>query len=289
MKMKMKGNSLLHLIVFSAVTLFWATTVYAQGQSGTEPESIYDLDWDIGPTEGLIGDKAKMHVPEGYAFLGREGTKRAMEMMENIPSGNEYLLAKDDLSWFAVFEFNPVGYVKDDDTLDSEALLDSITRGTEQGNVERKKRGWGAMTILGWRFEPRYDDRMNLLEWAFMANQDESNEKIVNYNTRLLARTGVMEVVLVADPEALDASVTEFKQIVNGYSFLPGEKYNEYRKGDRVAEFGLAALVAGGAAAVATKKGLWGVIAGFFAVAWKFIAAAAFGLVAWLGSLFKRK
>lgn len=48
-------------------------------------------------------------------------------------------------------------------------------------------------------------------------------------------------------------------------------------------------MIAGGAAAVATKKGLWAVLGGFLAVAWKFIAAAFVGLAAWLGSQFKKK
>jgi uncharacterized membrane-anchored protein len=280
----MKGN-IFYAIALSALTTLCLMPAQAQEQS----ESVYDLGWDLGPTEGLIGDKAKIHVPEGYGFLGREDSKKAMEMMQNIPSGNEYIFAKDDLSWFAVFEFGPVGYVKDDETLDSDMLLDSVTRGTVQGNIERRKRGWGTMTILGWRFQPRYDDSMNVLEWAFLAKQDDSDEQVINYNTRLLGRNGVMEVALVASPEILDASVAEFKQIVSGYSFLPGEKYADYQKGDRVAQFGLAALVAGGAAAVATKKGFLGVIAGFLAAAWKFVAAAVIGLFAWLGSLFKRK
>lgn len=282
----MKGR-IFYAIALSMFTTLCVTPAHAQAQP--ESESIYDLGWELGPTEGVIGDKAKIHVPEGYAFLGREDTKKAMEMMQNIPSGNQYVLAKDDLSWFSVFEFSSVGYVKDDDILDSEVLLDSVTKGTEQANVERRKRGWGTMTIMGWRFQPRYDDSMNLLEWAFIVNQDDSNEKIVNYNTRLLGRNGVMEVVLVTEPETLDASVAEFKQVVSRYSFLPGENYAEYRKGDRVAQFGLAALVTGGAAAVATKKGFWAVLAGFFAAAWKFLAAAAFGLFAWLGSLFKKR
>ena len=38
---------------------------------------------------------------------------------------------------------------------------------------------------------------------------------------------------------------------------------------------------AGGAAAVATKKGFWAVIAGFFAAAWKFIAVAVVGYFAY--------
>jgi len=212
-----------------------------------------------------------------------------MEMMENIPGENEYVFAPNDLSWFAVFQFNPVGYVKDDETLDPKSLLDTVTRGTEQGNVERRKRGWSTMTILGWRFQPRYDKQNNLLEWAFLAKEDRSNSQIINYNTRLLGRTGVMEVVLVAGPDVLDTSVAAFKQAIKGYSFVSGERYADYRKGDRVAEFGLAALIAGGAAAVATKKGFWAALVAFFVAAKKLVIAAVIGLFAWIGSLFKRK
>ncbi len=145
------------------------------------------------------------------------------------------------------------------------------------------------MTILGWRFQPRYDKKSNLLEWAFLAKEDKSNGKIINYNTRLLGRTGVMKVVLVADPDILDTAVSSFKNAINRYSFIKGEKYAEYREGDRVAEFGLAALIAGGVAAVATKKGFWAAIVAFFLAAKKLAIAAVIGLFMWIGSLFKRK
>jgi len=270
------------LVLFIALLVTWVS-VYAE----TNP--IAELDWKIGPTEGSIGKEAKIQVPEGYVFLGSRDTKKLMEMMQNVPGDNEYVFAPDDLSWFSVFTFNPVGYVEDNETLDAEALLDSVTQGTEQGNIERRKRGWGTMTILGWRFEPRYDQQSKLLEWAFLAKDDNSSDLIVNYNTRILGRTGVMEVVLVADPESLDASVSTFKTSIDGYSFVPGERYADYRKGDRMAEFGLAALVAGGVAAVATKKGVWAAIVAFVLAAKKLVIAAVIGLLAWLGSLFRRK
>jgi len=66
-----------------------------------------------------------------------------------------------------------------------------------------------------------------------------------------------MQVVLVSSPETLDQSVGSLKKALGGYDFTRGEKYAEFRPGDHVAEFGLAALIAGGAAAVATKKGFW--------------------------------
>ncbi len=254
-----------------------------------EDDPLAELDWQVGPTEGHIGDKAIIHVPEGYVFLGSEDTKKLMEMMENIPGDNEYVFAPNDLAWFAIFEFDPVGYVKDNETLDPQSLLDTVISGTEQGNIERRKRGWGTMSILGWKFQPRYDKQSNLLEWAFLAKDDESGGQIINYNTRLLGRNGVMSVVLVTDPDILDTSVAAFKDTIKGYDFTTGERYAEYREGDRVAEFGLAALIAGGAAAVAKNKGIWAAIVGFFVAAKKFIILAAIGLFTWIGSLFKRK
>jgi uncharacterized membrane-anchored protein len=247
------------------------------------------LAWQFGPTQGAIGEKATINIPEGFAFLGATDTKKFMELNQNLASGSEYLMAPTSLAWFAVFEFKPTGYVKDDETVDANAILESIKEGTEAGNEERKKRGWPTMSITGWRFQPQYDRQTKLLEWALLAKSDANNEPIVNYNTRLLGRTGVMEVVLVAEPGILDTAVGELKTALTAYKFVPGEKYSEFKQGDRVAEFGLAALIAGGAAAVAVKKGLFTVILGFLAATWKFIAVAIVGAFTWMKSYFKKK
>jgi uncharacterized membrane-anchored protein len=77
--------------------------------------------------------------------------------------------------------------------------------------------------------------------------------------------------------------------LLNGYSFNAGESYAEYRPGDKVAEYGLAALIVGGAAAVAAKKGLFGVLATFLAAAWKFLVAAVVGALAWVRKKFGAK
>src|SRR3546814_19375565 len=92
---------------------------------------------------------------------------------------------------------------------------------------------------------------------------DHGGGQLINYNTRLLGRRGVMEVVLVADPQTLDASIASFQELVPGYELGAGEKYAEFREGDHVAEYGLAALITGGDAAVAAKTG-WLPASGIF-------------------------
>ena len=84
-----------------------------------------------------------------------------------------------------------------------------------------------------------------------------SGDISVNYTVRLLGRSGVMSAMLVSDPASLDNDMKAFKTALAGFDFASGQKYSEFRAGDKVAEYGLAALVVGGAAAAAAKAGLF--------------------------------
>lgn len=267
----------------------------ARGQEA-EPQGP-QLAWQKGPCAGPLGSVAAIKVPEGFVFLGAEGTKTLMDLLENPVSGAELgtlAPASDDDQWLVIFEYDDTGYVKDDDkaSIDADALLTSIRAGNEVGNVERRNRGWGGLTIVGWEYPPSYDDQTKNLQWAIRAKTD-SGESVVNYNTRLLGRSGVMRVTLVSSPEALAATVPTLKKLLAGFDYNPGNKYGEWKAGDRVAEYGLAALVAGGGLAVAAKTGL---LAKLFAMVAKMgkllivvVIAVLAGLKAFAGRLFGRK
>jgi len=250
-----------------------------------EQSPFAELPWEFGPTTGKLGGRATIDVPEGYAFLDAQGAARFNEIAENPPTGaDEYIVAPTDLHWVAFFHFNEVGYVKDDEKLDPDDILSSIREGTEAANIEREKRGWDTMKILGWSFKPQYDQQINALEWAILAQMDRDGGQLINYNTRLLGRRGVMEVVVATDPQTLEASIANFKALVPGYEFGAGDRYAEFREGDRVAEYGLAALITGGAAAVAAKKGWLAAIGVFLVKMWKVLLI---GLVA-VGASFRK-
>lgn len=248
------------------------------------------LPWQFGPTTGAISSRASIEVPKGYAFLGPEGTRKLNVLMQNPDPGvDTYTFAPEDMTWTAYFNFSETGYIKDNESLDAAEILSSVKEGTKQANLERRKQGWDELNIVGWTFQPKYDTSTKALEWAILAETVQSKEQVVNYNTRLLGRRGVMEVVVVATPENLDASIASFKGLLPGYDFSAGEKYSEYRDGDHVAEYGLAALITGGAAAVAAKKGFFGAIAAFMAASWKFVLAGLVGFGAWIKSRFSSK
>jgi uncharacterized membrane-anchored protein len=240
-----------------------------------------------GPTTVNVGTNATFTVPANYVFLNPPDTQRIMELMQNPSTQKESYFGPQDLSWYALLSYEETGHVPDDEKIDAAPLLESIKSGTELGNQERAKRGWPSMTILGWKYPPFYDPATKRLEWAI--DGQSANGEVINYDSRILGRTGVTSAVLVADPSLLSTAVPEFKALIAGYAYVPGQRYTEVKQGDRVAEYGLAALIAGGAAAVATKKGFWAMLAGFFVAAWKFTAAAVIGLLAWARSLFKKK
>lgn len=250
----------------------------AEEATAEEANPLAELDWVIGPTSVDLDSQATLTVPEGFMFLNKSETTKFQEIVENPTSGRESLIAPDDLRWFGLFEFEDIGYVKDDEEIDADDLMDTVREGTQAGNEERRKRGWAELHVTGWRFEPRYDTSTKRLEWAIDAVSE--NVPVVNFNTRLLGRKGVTSATLVAEPDTLDAAVAEFKDVLTGFEYVEGQRYADVQEGDRIAEYGLAALIAGGGAAVAAKSGLLKSL-------WKVLAVAGIAVAAWIGKVFK--
>lgn len=250
---------------------FLVLPAFADEAAG-KADPIEQLAWQVGPTTAKVGAQATLKVPEGYRFLDSSGSHKLEELLQNPPSDGElYTLAPTDLHWIALFSFDGIGYVKDDEKLDADAILKSVREGTESGNEERRKRGWEAMHVTGWSFKPQYDPQSHMLEWAIVGQGEQSKEETVNFNTRLLGRHGVMNVIVIANPQTLAASINEFKGLLPGYEFNDGERYAQFKAGDHVAEIGLAALVTGGAAAIAAKKGLFATIGIALVKFWKLL------------------
>lgn len=246
--------------------------------------------WTPGPTVGKLGSRASVSVPENYVFLDAKATKAFLEQNQNIPAGDELgavlKVGDSDDYWFAVFSYDDTGHVDDSDrsAIDAAALMKTLKKGNEYGNTERRKRGWDELTLEGWHHEPFYDPATNNLTWS--TKLTSAGSPVVNHSVRLLGRTGTMSAQLVADPATFDTATTEFNDVLRGYAYNDGHRYAQFVQGDKLAGYGLAALIAGGAGAAAVKTGL-------LQKAWKFLVmllvAAAAGLKKFLGALFGRK
>jgi len=265
-----------------------AAAIPASGQQPSDREQaireMQALAWQRGPTEGRLGTTATVKVREGQAFLDGPNTRRFLELNQNPPRDNHYTLVGGDEAWFAVFFFEPSGYVKDDEKLDPDALLKSMKDTDQASNDERKRLGMPPLHTDGWHVAPHYDLNTRRLEWATRLRTDDG-QQTVNYTIRILGRRGVMRATLVSSPQTLDRDIKDFKTVLTGYDFVAGERYAEWVAGDRVAEYGLAALVLGGAAAVATKTGFGKAIGKFLIVG---VVAAGGAILAFARKFFRR-
>lgn len=270
-------------LLLAALTAFLAVPALAQdvAENG-EQNPFAQLDWHDGPRDEDIAGKATLRTTESVAFLDESNSRNFLQLTGNIPEDDNFIIAAsgEESDWWATFTFNPSGYVRDDEKIDADELLSTLKESDGPANEYRRELGLGELHTVGWVVPPHYDTATRRLEWGLKLRSAEGES--VNYTVRLLGRTGVMNATLVTDQETIEKDVVSFKQSLDGFRFNSGETYAEYREGDRVAEYGLTALVAGGAVAIAAKTG-------FLAKFWKLIVGGGVALVAAIGKLFGRK
>lgn len=212
-----------------------------------------------GPKKIDLGHDLSVDVPAEHVFLEKEDARRLLESMGNV-GGDDIVgvAAPAEGSWIAILSYVEDGHVKDDDAkdLDADDMLKDIKEGTEEANKVRAERGFKAMHVDGWTSPPRYDAARHELVWGIKGSADDGVS--INEYTRILGRKGYVAVNVIDDPEHIQAAKQQAAAVLSGTRFNPGARYEDFdAKTDKVAEYGLAALVAAGAGAAALKAGLF--------------------------------
>jgi uncharacterized membrane-anchored protein len=213
-----------------------------------------------GPAELPFGGQAKLQLPAGFVFIPVTEATRLMKSMGNfvdsdfqglvIPKSNDHTLSFFDVS------YHPAGYIKDDDAKDWDAakMLDQMREGTAEGNKRRAAMGIRELEVTGWIQTPKYDSSAHQLVWSVGAREKGApagENDGVNYRTLVLGREGYVSMNLVTDQSHIDALRPAAAALLNALTFNDGKRYADFNAStDHVAEFGLAALIAG----VAAKK-----------------------------------
>ena len=130
--------------------------------------------------------------------------------------------------------------------------------------------------------------------WGMRLRRDTGDLETVNFNTRVLGRKGYVAINLIDDSRAIDAAKPAAAAILAATTYKPGSRYEDFdpKRGDKVAGYGLAALVLGGVALKVAKVGLLAkfgakLIALLIALK-KAIVLAIAGFAAWLKRIFGR-
>jgi uncharacterized membrane-anchored protein len=273
-----------------ALAFLLAPAAFGQAASNREAEVTAAFDaaratMTPGPSDIKIANQAVLHLPAGFVFVPTNEAVKLLKAMGNRPGMDVagMIFPQSQEPGFVVVRYIASGYIKDDDAKEWNAddMLASFKEGTEASNAERKQRGFPEMEVVGWVERPAYDASSHRLVWS-MALRDKGtsdSEQGVNYNTYLLGREGYVSMNLVTDLKAVESQKPTARQLLAALEFDKGKAYADFNSStDRVAEYGLAALIGG----VAAKKlGLFALIAAF---AVKFAKVIALGVAA-LGTL----
>ena len=98
------------------------------------------VNWIEGPNVVDLGDNiAQLDFASNYFFADAADTRKLMQFIGNPATKMEVGLVAPratDNEWFMIFEFNPIGYIRDakKERIDADAILKSIKQATDQAN-----------------------------------------------------------------------------------------------------------------------------------------------------------
>ena len=240
----------------------------------------------------LPSANAKISLKDGFQFLDRTGARTLLvDIWHNPPQAASQVIGVivpndfhplGDVSWAVTIESAEDGYVKDDefDSMDFNKVLKDMKEQSKEASKERVAAGYGKMELAGWATAPHYDKTQHKLYWAKKYDV-EGPEQALNYDIRVLGRSGHLELSLISSMDQFKEIESQVPTILSMMDFTDGNRYADYRSGDKVANYGIAALITGG---VLAKTGFFKGLLLLLVKGWKLVLLAVVGV----GILVKR-
>ncbi len=290
-------NFLKHSLLLLATVLALALPLQAQTNEPSPEELIKllkGLKYQSGEID-LRGGLAKLTVPKEFNFLNSDDAETVLVKLWGNPPSVEKplgLLIPAGMTpissnhWVVTIEYSEDGYVKDDEAakINYDDMLKQLQKAIGDNNENRKAHGYPAFTLVGWAAPPHYDAGTHKLYWAKDLKFEGEEQDTLNYSIRMLGRRGVLELNAIASINQLDEIQQQVPQILGMVNFNDGNRYADFDpKVDKVAKYGIAALVAGGLV-LAAKAGFFKILLVGLIAAKKFIVLGVLALV----GLFKR-
>lgn len=263
-------------------------------------EAIKKLEAELKFQQGVVTvgkGLAKLTLPETFKYLDPDNAQKVIVDIWGNPPREKSLgmivpaefTVIGEKSWGVIITYDEDGYVKDDDaaSINYTDLLKQMQDGTREANEERKKNGYESIELIGWAESPHYDRTAHKLYWAKELKFGDGEEHTLNYDIRALGRRGVLSLNAVATMEQLNEIKKDMQSVLGFVEFNEGHRYTDYVAGtDKLAAYGIAALIAG---KVAAKAGLFKLLLGVLIAGKKFLVVAVLAVVAFLRKLFGRK
>ncbi|MBO7636322.1 MAG: DUF2167 domain-containing protein [Paludibacteraceae bacterium] len=311
-------------ILMAAVILSLPLNLFAQEEENNTDSTVASVEGDslssenellsylkkltsdtiIGQTGNihLSDGNVTLHVPQGLAFIDAKQTKHLLEDYWGNEEDNEVIGAfiPDSANIFYTVDiaylvyFNKDGYVKDEEAgdIDYDDLLKDLQDDMRERNKMKEESGdMSKFNLVGWADTPHYDKDKKVLHWAkcieFISEPSAEPDTSLNYDIRILGKEGYCKLQAVCDMSQLDKVKTMSDALINSVEYDEGYAYKDFDPTkDRIAEWGIKGLIAGGLLA---KTGILAKLGLFFAKFAKIIILAVVAAAGAIAKLFGKK
>ncbi len=275
-------------LVFAVLALI---SISAPVSAQQDPQAIADSLVLQQGTIPLGNNLAALNLTPAFRYLSPADTNKVLvDLWGNppnsvgdimgaiVPAGVNILSAE---SWLIIISYDDSGHVDDADAagIDYNDLLSEMQQATRENSEERVKQGYEKLELVGWAEPPHYYSQAKKIYWAKQLKfGDTPPPDTLNYNIRVLGRTGFLDLTAVASMAQLPMINQRVSEILGIVAFNAGNRYQDFDSAsDHMAEYGIAGLIAGGVLAKA----------GFFKLLAPFIKFILLGLAAAGGIFFK--
>ena len=239
------------------------------------------LHWESN-TVSIANGIAKLNLSQHFRYLNPEQSNYVLHDLWGNPPRTDVLgmiFPADagpftDSSFAFIITFDEDGYVKDKDAdkINYDDMLKDLKAAEPEENKERRKNGYVPIHMVGWAEQPYYDQKNKVLYWAKELRFGDDSINTLNYDVRVLGRKGVLSLNAVATINELPLVKANIDDVLKMPEFTEGNRYTDFNSNtDKVAEYGIGTLVAGG---ILAKTGVLAIIGKFLLAAWKFIMIA---------------
>lgn len=244
---------------------------------------------------------AHVALRPGYSFLGAADSQRVLsELWDNPPDkdvlgmilpGDDPHVLLDPQQWAVVVTYVRDGYVSDADaaSIDYDDMLSTMQQATHDENPDRRKQGYPEIELAGWAEPPHYDASSHKLYWArdLVFRRDGHSGHSLNYDIRVLGREGYLSLNAVAPIGELAQVKADMPEVLAMTGFDAGHRYTDFDKStDKLAAYGIGALVAGG---IAAKAGLFAKLGVMLLALKKFVVVIIAAIAGLFRKLFRRR
>lgn len=224
-------------------------------------EEVYNkvltFDWtssDLSSQINIINSKASLDLSSFYYVDILDNYSQVQQLMYwsngiEYPRTTHYLdiYLTDDSSYTVnIDKFIDDGFIKGDDwnDVDAEKFLKELRQASIENNKVRIKNGYSAVEDINWHIKPYYNKTLGYVFYSLLVKFDNGSETY-NSTAMVLGRKGYTDITFLFKDNIAHLMPAEIDKVVKSFQYNQGLQYSDFKSGDKIAAYGVGALVAG--------------------------------------------